>query len=58
MKEIIEIDLGRTRGISREVNDTGRVVLPKDFRNALKINSNDLVELFLLREGIFIRKLK
>lgn len=51
-----QVDLGETKGIKRKLDDLGRVVLPKEFRESLKLNKNDEVEIYLLQEGIYIKK--
>lgn len=51
-----QVDLGETKGIKRKLEDLGRVVLPKEFRESLKLNKNDEVEIYLLQEGIYIKK--
>lgn len=51
-----QVDLGETKGIKRKLDNLGRVVLPKEFRESLKLNKNDEVEIYLLQEGIYIKK--
>lgn len=56
----INIQLGDTRGISRKLDNLGRITIPVSFRNELGLNEeeNPWAEIFLLNEGIFIRKKK
>lgn len=56
----INIQLGDTRGISRKLDNLGRITIPVSFRNELGLNEeeNPWAEIFLLDEGIFIRKKK
>ena len=51
-----QVDLGETKGIKRKLDNLGRVVLPKEFRESLKKNKNEEVEIYLLQEGIYIKK--
>ena len=53
-------NLGDTKGISRRIDDVGRIVLPMEFRKELNINADDKewLEMFLLEDGIFIKKKK
>lgn len=53
---MLKVDLGNTRGINRKLDDLGRIVLPKAFRDELDIKGNDRVEVYLLKEGIYITK--
>lgn len=44
-------------GIVRKIDETGRIVLPKDFRRRLSLEPNaDAVELFADGDQIIIRK--
>lgn len=54
--DIINIDLGNTRGIKRPLDNLGRVVIPKEFRKELNICQKDKVKIFLLKNGIYITK--
>ena len=56
----INIQLGHTREISRKLDNLGRITIPVSFRNELGLNEeeNPWAEIFLLDEGIFIRKKK
>lgn len=53
-----KVKLGETRGLKRKIDNLGRVVLPKEFRNSLKLNEKDEVEIYLLQDGIFIKKVE
>ena len=57
-ENIVEINLGNTKGIIRHLDNLGRVVLPKEFRKMLNINEKDKIEIFLLQDGLFMRKSK
>ncbi|MGM9881489.1 MAG: AbrB/MazE/SpoVT family DNA-binding domain-containing protein [Bacilli bacterium] len=50
------IDLGNTRGISRNLDKLSRVVIPKEFMKSLNLDAEDNVEIFLLEDGVYIRK--
>lgn len=56
----IDIQLGNTRGISRKLDELGRITLPIEFRKELELNENEKnwVEIFLVNDGIYIRKKK
>lgn len=56
----VDVSLGDTRGISRKMDNLGRVTVPMEFRKELNINEdeNPWVEMFLLNEGVYIRKKK
>lgn len=53
---IIHIDLGNTRGLTRNLDELGRIVIPKEFRQELNLRQKDKVEIFLLQDGIYIKK--
>ena len=53
-----KVKLGDTIGLKRKIDNLGRIVLPKEFRNSLKLNEKDEVEIYLLKEGIFIKKVE
>ena len=52
----LNIDLGNTRSLIRSLDNLGRVVIPKEFRDELNICQKDKVEIFLLKNGIYITK--
>lgn len=53
----MEINLGNTKGVIRKVDSQSRVIIPKDFLERIGIKkSDDKVEIFLTKNGIFIRK--
>ncbi|MGN1326534.1 MAG: AbrB/MazE/SpoVT family DNA-binding domain-containing protein [Clostridia bacterium] len=56
MKKEVIIDLGNTRGVSRKIDELGRIVLPIEYRKELSLNVKDSVEMFLLEDGIYIKK--
>ena len=58
MKQREEIELGETMGIIRQLDLLGRVVIPKEFREMLNINEKDKIEIFLLQDGLIMRKSK
>lgn len=57
-ENIVKINLGNTRGLIRQLDLLGRVVIPKEFRKMLNINEKDKIEIFLLQDGLFMRKSK
>ena len=46
----------KATGIIRRVDELGRVVIPKEIRQQLKINENDPMEFWTTPTGIFLRK--
>lgn len=53
----MEINLGNTKGVIRKVDSQSRVIIPKGFLERIGIKkSDDKVEIFLTKNGIFIRK--
>ena len=44
------------RGVTRNVDKLGRVVMPMEFRKNLGIGINDPLEIFLVHGGVFLRK--
>lgn len=52
----MKINLGETRGLERKFDKLGRIVIPIEFRNALGLREKDRVEIFLMQNGIFIKK--
>lgn len=45
----------RPIGIVRRIDHLGRVVIPKELRQALEIEAEDALEIFATDEGIFLR---
>ena len=43
-------------GITRPIDDLGRVVLPKELRNSLNINTKDLLEIHIEGDMIILKK--
>ena len=53
-----KVNLGETKGIIRKLDTLGRVVFPKEFRKSLDIKNNDELEIFLLKDGFYVKKVK
>lgn len=53
---MIKIDVGNTKGIDRKIDDLGRVTIPREFLKRLKINNRNYIEIFLTKEGIFMKE--
>ena len=49
---------GEAIGIIRNMDDLGRIVIPKELRRTLNINTGDSLEIFATKNGFFIRKVK
>ena len=43
-------------GIVRNIDELGRIVVPKELRRMLEINNNDPVEIFVEGDKIILRK--
>lgn len=52
----MEINLGNTRGVMRKIDDAGRLLIPSEFRRELNLDDFDWMEIFLLEDGLYIRK--
>lgn len=46
----------KTTGISRRIDDLGRIVIPKEIRKGLKIRDGELMEISVLDEQIILTK--
>lgn len=51
----MDINTGETIGLKRKIDPLGRIVLPIEFRKELKMNVSDEVQMFLLKDGIFVK---
>ena len=54
MKETV--NTGETRGVIRKIDNLGRIVIPKEFRDVLNLKIKDDAEIYLLKDGIYIKK--
>ena len=54
----MKIEVGQSGGIVRRVDDLGRIVLPKEFRQRLHIHTDDAIELKLCENGLYLEKLQ
>ncbi|EMK2598798.1 AbrB/MazE/SpoVT family DNA-binding domain-containing protein [Bacillus cereus] len=48
----------KSTGVTRKVDELGRIVLPKELRTTLKIAEKDPVEIFVEDEKIILQKYK
>ncbi len=46
----------KATGITRKVDELGRIVLPKELRNVLEINEGDSMEIFTDGDRIVLKK--
>lgn len=46
----------RATGIIRRVDDLGRIVIPKEIRETLRIEDGEPMELFIEDNGVFFRR--
>lgn len=44
------------KGISRKLDNLGRIVIPIEYRKELEIKSYDMLEMLLTDKGVLIRK--
>ena len=47
----------KTTGIVRRIDSLGRIVIPKEMRNSLRIMENDMLEIGLQNESIVLKKI-
>lgn len=52
----IVINTGNTKGLTRKLDELGRVVLPMEFRKELNLNPKAPVEIYLLPNGFYVAK--
>lgn len=52
----MKINLGDIMGLNRKINSDGRITIPKEFLRKLNINKNENVDIYLLKDGIYIKK--
>lgn len=52
----VEINTGNTLGITRKIDELGRVVLPVEFRKELGLKPKDSVNIYLLENGFYVEK--
>ena len=50
------MDSIKATGITRPLDNLGRIVIPKELRTAKNLESGDQVEIFTTEEGILIKK--
>ena len=43
-------------GITKKIDPLGRLVIPKEFRDSMKIQKDDFLEVFLTSSGVLIKK--
>ena len=53
-----EVDTGETKGMIRKVDDLGRIVIPMEFRKTLNIRNYDKLEIFMVQDGFFLKKVE
>ena len=46
----------KSTGITRRVDDLGRIVIPKEIRKNLKIKENEVLEIFINNDEIILKK--
>lgn len=51
-------DKMKNTGVSRKIDELGRIVIPKEIRNSLDINSYDLIEINIENNNIVLSKYK
>ena len=46
----------RSTGMSRPIDELGRIVIPKEIRRSFKIKDKDLLEIFIEGDSIVLKK--
>lgn len=46
----------KNTGMSRPIDDLGRVVIPKEIRNTLNLNPKDLMEIYMEGDALILKK--
>ena len=46
----------KSTGIIRRIDELGRIVVPKEIRNSLEINSTDNIEIYVENDSIILKK--
>ena len=46
----------KSTGITRRIDDLGRIVIPKEIRKNLKIKENEVIEIFINNDEIILKK--
>lgn len=46
----------KSTGITRRIDDLGRIVIPKEIRKNLKIKENEILEIFIDNDNIILKK--
>lgn len=46
----------KSTGITRRIDDLGRIVIPKEIRKNLKIKENEVLEIFINKDEIILKK--
>ena len=46
----------KSTGITRRIDDLGRIVIPKEIRKNLKIKENEVLEIFIDNDNIILKK--
>lgn len=49
-------NVGDTKGLVRRFDELGRLVIPKEFRNELDLGTKPPVEIYLLEDGVYLKK--
>lgn len=52
----VTINTGNTVGLIRRLDELGRVVIPVEYRSKLNLKEKDPVEIYLLKNGVYIGK--
>lgn len=50
-----KINIGDTMGVRRKLDELGRITVPMEFRKTLNLDDRAEVEIFLLKNGIFVK---
>lgn len=48
----------RATGITRRIDDLGRIIVPKTVRESLRIEEGDLLEIYIVDGGVLFKKVE
>lgn len=54
-RQIMNFNTGEVIGIKRKLDTLGRVVIPAEYREAFKLEEKAEVEIFMVKNGVFIK---
>jgi len=58
IKSFADIQKDELRGMVRRVDNLGRILVPKEYRNELELEKDNRIEIAVLEDGLLIRPLR